>query len=260
MVSSGAITRLEADREETVAAPAIIWGPKDANTRIRAHAGSNGAIMTLGEATLSNAIGHKPEVAALRLMSARDFTLDLSMKSDIEQSLAACFSAILRELDAVETGMDTVIEAQIRILMVSLWRVGTADVTPAADHRDVDLTLETFRHLVESHLCDRWPVQRFAQELGMSSDRLHDICTRKLGIPPQRLVLDRLTVEAQALLQRSHLTLDQIADYLGFRSTPQFSAFFKTHTGFPPGAFRKAIRRRDNVAELLQSRTYADWP
>ena len=84
--------------------------------------------------------------------------------------------------------------------------------------------------------------------------------TRTLGIPPQRLVLDRLTVEAQALLQRSHLTLDQIADYLGFRSTPQFSVFFKNQTGFPPGAFRKAIRRKDNKAEIVQSRTYADWP
>lgn len=260
MVTSGAITRLKEQSEEFIVAPAIIWTPKEAGTRIRARAGSQGIIMTLGEATLANAIGHKPEAAALRLMSAREFALDLTAKSEIERSLTACFSAIFRELDMGETGMETIIEAQIRIMMVSLWRAGVAETARDENRHEVNLTLETFRHLVESHLRDRWPVRRFATELGISPDRLHDICTRTLGIAPQRLVLDRLTMEAQALLQRSHQSLDQIADYLGFRSTPQFSVFFKTQTGFPPGAFRKAIRRKDNAAELVQSRTYADWP
>ena len=105
MVSSGSITRLTADSEESIAAPAIIWSPKEAETRFRACAGSNGILMTLGEATLANAIGHKPEAAALRLMSAREFTLDLTSKSEIELSVSACFSAIFRELDMGETGM-----------------------------------------------------------------------------------------------------------------------------------------------------------
>lgn len=259
-LTSGRITQLHPDGEDTITAPAILWSRKDTGTRLRAKAGSHGIIMTIGEAALANAIGHKPEAAALRLMAAREFKLELNDKPEIAESLAACLAAIFRELDQAETGMDTIIEAQIRIIMVSLWRAGVSEITKDIDSREANLTLETFRHLVESHLRDRWPVKRFAVELGISPDRLHDICKRTLGIAPQRLILDRLTVEAQALLQRSHQSLDQIADHLGFRSTPQFSAFFKTQTGFAPGAFRKAIRRRDNAAELVQSRTYADWP
>ncbi len=259
-LTSGTITRLHPEGEDIIAAPAIIWSPKETGTRLRAKAGSHGIVMVVSEATLANAIGHKPEAAAMRLMSAREFTLDLASKPEIERSLDASYSAIFQELEMNETGMETVIEAQIRIMMVSLWRAGVRLVSKDADKNQPNIILESFRHLVESHLRDRWPVQRFATQLGISPDRLHDICTRTLGIPPQRLVLDRLTVEAQALLQRSPQTLDQIADYLGFRSTPQFSAFFKTHTGFSPGAFRRAIRRRDNAAELVQSRTYADWP
>jgi AraC family transcriptional activator of pobA len=260
MVLSGSAVRHKPDSEETISGPAITWGPKDPETRIKAKAGSNGVIMTLGDATLSNAIGHRPEAAALRLMSAREFTLNLSAKPDIAQSLSACFAAIFKELDAGQTGMETVIEAQIRIMLVSLWRAGVNEMIEDQSYRAVNLTLERFRHLVEAHLRERWTVNRFASELDISPDRLHDICTRTLGKPPQRLVRDRLKFEAQALLQRSHLTLDQIADHLGFRSTSQFSAFFKREAGVPPGAFRRASTRQVGKIQQVQMGNFADWP
>ncbi|PUB10157.1 helix-turn-helix domain-containing protein [Yoonia sediminilitoris] len=260
MVSSGSITRLKSDSEEHIAAPAIVWTPKDVEVRNRAKAGSHGIVLTIGESTLTNAIGHKPEAATLRLMSEREFNLTLDAKSDITQTLSSCLAAIFRELEGEQTGMDTVIEAQIRIMLVALWRAGVNEMINAASYKGSNLTLERFRHLLEAHLRERWTVQRFASELHISPDRLHDICSRTLGRPPQRLIQDRLVVEAQTLLQRSHQTLDQIADYLGFRSTPQFSAFFKAQTGIPPGAFRKAIRQKDRSEELAQTKTYADWP
>src|SRR6056297_3201149 len=238
-LSSGQITRLSSTEERPIAAPVFLWEPKDETVRIRAHTGSNGTIMTLGETTLANAIGHRPEAAALRLMTTRDFVLSFATKPDIRDSARDCFAAIL---------------------LVLLWRAGVEDVIQTSGYSNSTLTLERFRLLVEAHLRDRWPVSRFARELGISPDRLHDICTRTLGKPPQRLVQERTVFEAQTLLERSHLTIDQIADYLGFRNTSHFSAFFKTQTGFPPGAFRKAIGRKDQAAKLAQSRSLADWP
>ncbi|OJI95723.1 AraC family transcriptional activator of pobA [Planktotalea frisia] len=260
MVLSGNALRIKADSEEMIVGPAINWGPKSSDTRIKAKAGSNGIIMTLGDATLSNAIGHKPEAAALRLMSAREFTLGLTAKPNIAQTISTCFDAIFKELDAGQTGMETVIEAQIRIMLVSLWRAGVNEMIEDQSYKSANLTLERFRHLVEAHLRQRWPVHRFATELDVSPDRLHDICTRTLGKPPQRLIRDRLTFEAQALLQRSHQTLDQIADHLGFRSTSQFSAFFKAEVGVPPGSFRRASRQQGWEEKAAQVGSYADWP
>ena len=259
-LSSGQITRLSSTEERPIAAPVFLWEPKDETVRIRAHAGSNGTIMTVGETTLANAIGHRPEAAALRLMTTRDFVLSFATKPDIRDSARDCFAAILQELEANQAGKETIVEAQIRILLVLLWRAGVEDVIQTSGYSNSTLTLERFRLLVEAHLRDRWPVSRFARELGISPDRLHDICTRTLGKPPQRLVQERTVFEAQTLLERSHLTIDQIADYLGFRNTSHFSAFFKTQTGFPPGAFRKAIGRKDQAAKLAQSRSLADWP
>lgn len=275
-ISSGSITLLSGDESKTIPAPAILWHPKDDTVRLRAQAGSNGVIMVLSEAVVANAIGHNPEAVALRLMSARDFALGLADKTDIRDRLFTCLTTILQEIEASQTGKDTIIEAQIRIMLVLLWRagvsapVGSTEGNPASDPASsrgsarapalANLTLERFRHLVEAHLRDRWPVARFADELGITPDRLHDICKRTLGKPPQRLVQERLVLEAQALLERSHQTLDQMAAYLGFRSTSQFSAFFKTRTGLAPGAFRKAVRQKDRAAELTQNRSNADWP
>jgi AraC family transcriptional activator of pobA len=260
MVLSGSAVRLTPDGEETIIGPVINWGPKSPDTRVKARAGSHGIIMTLGDATLSNAIGHKPEAAALRLMSAREFTLSLNAKPEISQTITTCFDAIFKELDAGQTGMETVIEAQIRIMLVSLWRAGVNEMIEDQSYKATNLTLERFRHLVEAHLRERWPVHRFAAELDVSPDRLHDICTRTLGKPPQRLIRDRLTFEAQALLQRSHQTLDQIADHLGFCSTSQFSAFFKAEAGVPPGSFRRASTQQGGNAKYTQVGSYADWP
>jgi len=248
------------DSEEVIVGPAINWGPKSPETRIKAKAGSNGIIMTLGDTTLSNAIGHKPEAAALRLMSAREFTLGLTEKPVIAHTISTCFDAIFKELDAGQTGMETVIEAQIRIMLVSLWRAGVNEMIEDQSYNSANLTLERFRHLVEAHLRERWPVYQFAAELDVSPDRLHDICTRTLGKPPQRLIRDRLTFEAQALLLRSHQTLDQIADHLGFRSTSQFSTFFKVEMGVPPGTFRRASRKQGWTEKTAQVGSYADWP
>lgn len=260
LVLFGSALRLKPDSEEMIVGPAINWGPKSAETRLKAKAGSNGIIMTLGDTTLSNSIGHKPEAAALRLMSAREFTLGLTEKPDIAQTISTCFDAIFKELDAGQKGMETVIEAQIRIMLVSLWRAGVNEMIEDQSYKSANLTLERFRHLVEAHLRERWPVHRFATELDVSPDRLHDICTRTLGSPPQRLIRDRLTFEAQALLLRSYQTLDQIADHLGFRSTSQFSAFFKAEVGVPPGTFRRASRQQGWDEKTAQVGSFADWP
>ena len=55
--------------------------------------------------------------------------------------------------------------------------------------------------------------------------------------------------EAEALLLRSTQTIDQIADHLGFSSTPHFSRFFRGMLGVPPGAFRKAAENEPSAAE-----------
>ena len=98
-----------------------------------------------------------------------------------------------------------------------------------------------FGKLAEIRFRERWGVRDYASELGLSTDRLHDICTRILGKPPLRLIHERTLSESQSLLERSSRTVDQIADVLGFHTASQFSKFFKSIVGVPPGAYQRKL-------------------
>lgn len=260
LVEQGSVTLSHPDGTEAVPAPAVLWIADGDTVRIQAKAGSTVGHLILGEATLTNAIGLKPEAVDLRLFAGRNFRLPLTDNKELRRDVERAFDLVLREAYERSPGYETVAEAQIRVLLVLLWRnaVRPDDLREAS--APSAMILQNFRHLVETHFRERWSVAQYARELGVSTDRLHATCTRVLGTPPLRLIHARTAQEAEVLLERSTQTLDQIAAYLGFRSTPQFSAFFKSETGHPPGAWRKAMRGAVQNSSNVQKRSYADWP
>ena len=137
LVLSGRAYRLKPESEDTIVGPAINWGPKSPDTRIKAKAGSNGVIMTLGDATLSNTIGHKPEAATLRLMSAREFTLNLAAKPAILGTITACFDAMKATIEKL-TGEIAALKKEnqnLQLLAHKLWD------TPANIAKTIDFLI-----------------------------------------------------------------------------------------------------------------------
>lgn len=260
LVEQGGLTVDDPTGSDTTEGPQILWVADGSQTRARARAGSVVGHLKLGEMTLANAIGHKPEAVDLRIMAARSFRLDLSEDAMLRGNVQRAFDLILREAHDRAPGFETVAEAQIRVLLVLMWRHAARPGELRAASASSAVILQSFRQRVETHFRDRWTVAQYAADLGVSPDRLHGICTRVLGTPPLRLIHARTAQEAEVLLERSTQTLDQIAAYLGFRSTPQFSAFFKAETGLPPGAWRKAVRASGPTPPSVHKRSYADWP
>jgi AraC family transcriptional activator of pobA len=254
---------LEAGQQSTsIAAPALVWLPVEATTRLRVRAGSIGAHLLLGEQSLSNALGSKPEAAQLRLMTRDRVHLALASSPQTSADVARAFDQILREDRLAASGSETIIEAQIRVLLVLLWRHAMHAEQLKIEEASSSQVLQRFRQLLEIRFRERWGVRDYALELGMSTDRLHDICTRVLGKPPLRLIHERTVYEAQSLLERSSRTLDQIADFLGFHSAGQFSKFFKSIVGTPPGSYRirHGLKDRSDRGETSGAASYADWP
>mgnify|MGYP003884834471 CR=1 FL=1 len=214
----------------------------------------------MDERALANAIGHKPEAAALRLLAERQVVLRPDPVSDVMARIESGFIQILQEVEQGAPGSETVIEAQVRVLLVLLWRHVALPEEQRTAPPASQLILLTFRQLLETHFRDRWTVTRYAAAIGVSPDRLHSICTRALGRPPQRLIHERSGHEAQVLLRRSAQTLDQIAAHLGFKSAAQFNAFFKTLTGIPPGSYRSQSRLAGRAEGDAAVRSFADWP
>lgn len=103
--------------------------------------------------------------------------------------------------------------------------------------------IERFKALVDQHFRERWPVQRYAHELGLTAGQLARLTRAVLGTSPLEVVNARIVHEAQRELIYASLGIKQVAAALGFDDDAYFGRFFKKHTGLKPGAFRLAGRQ-----------------
>ena len=92
--------------------------------------------------------------------------------------------------------------------------------------------------LMESHYLEHWPVSRYAERLGLSTERLNRMVRAETGLNAQALLHARLAREACRRLVHVAAPVSRLAFELGFEDPAYFCRFFKRHTGFSPRAFR----------------------
>ena len=242
------------------AATSLIWMPWGADLTLRVAAGGVGVQFAVSNDVLSNAIGLGAESSELRLLAGRQVIVPLEPGSVAALDASNLFAIVLREAQQESGGSASMIEAQLRALLVILWRNSSfeRDEKPALG-RPLR-TLQHFRQLLETHFRDRWTLEQYANEIGISPDRLHDICTKELGRTPRRLVQERLLHEARLMLQNTGLSVEQISVALGFRDVGHFSRFFKSKMQYPPATFRRKISLEAADASRVTASEFADWP
>ena len=243
-----------------LAAPCLVWLPIRPDQYLRVAAGSSGELLTLSDMLVKDAIGQGAESIHLRVLNDRAVVVNGIAQAAVLDEVAHSFAAIAREVRLDERGSWNFLTAHVALILVHCWRLsGLEDVTRQGFDSHSELLVK-FRHLVETHFRDRWKIAGYAGSLGVSHDRLHDTCVRTLQRTPLELLHDRLTHEASLRLARSGLSIEALADDLGFRSPSHFSRFFKQRTGFTPAGYRRAARDATAGSQLLPPPTYADWP
>lgn len=246
--------------EQPLHAPEFIWLPAGSARSLRIDAGSVGVVIGVSDALLAASIGVQADAAALRQMSMRLCRFD-GVDAGARDELARSLRAIEAEARQAGGGSWHYLAAHLSIVLVLLWRMAAHEHDDApraagpASHR-----LQRFRHLVEAEFREHWPVARYAAELSMSADRLHDLCVRTLERTPLALVHQRLVREACLLLAGSDLSIERLAADLGFASASHFSRFFKRWMGSGPKAWREHARAQAAAGLPRQIGGYADWP
>ena len=81
-------------------------------------------------------------------------------------------------------------------------------------------------------------VESLADEAGMSRSTFAERFAVSFGRPPMALVHHVRMQRAAHLLKRGDLSINEVADRVGFSSRSHFSRVFKTHTGTGPAAYR----------------------
>lgn len=258
LVQEGAVSLRAGEREWEVAAPAICWLPWSEACRLTIGPGADGCFVNLSATPLYNAIGYKAESAELRILTARQITLPLTGREALRAFAEDCFAAIVAEQNHQAAAVQTVVEAYLRLFLVHLWRA-LDEARSVRNPRSPRLGLyDRFTALVETHFRERWTVARYAEALGISRDRLGDICRSASGRSPKNAIDLRTTIEARLLLEHSTNSVEQIAGLLGFASPGHFSRSFQRIVGVPPGQFRS--RQMWKQPEGDQKAALHEWP
>lgn len=255
-----ATLRLEDAAPLPLAGPLMGWFPWREGMRLELAAGAQGCHLALGRATLNRTLARSPETAELRFMADRRLVLRLSGETTTAAStVSSCFEGILAETLHPGPLSASVVESFLRVLLIQLRRGQSQSGAAGPSAGDGTALASRFTALVEASVRERWPVARYAAELGISRDRLNDVCLRAHGRPPGRMIRERLLLEAKAYLEQSSLAIEQIAGVLGFSGAPQFSRFFSQMEGISPGRYRSRQRSAAGPDTEAAGALYS-WP
>jgi len=104
---------------------------------------------------------------------------------------------------------------------------------------------QSLRHLVrlvEDQCSPSLTVQALAQQLGLSTAALSKRFLRAFGIPLSTFITETILHRAADLLSDTDLSVQQIADRLGYRDVAYFHRVFKQQTGTTPLEYRQSVR------------------
>lgn len=99
-----------------------------------------------------------------------------------------------------------------------------------------------FKALLERSFRQSREARWYARSLGCSVRTLDRSCQAWLGGPAKAHIDARVVLEARRRLAHSGVSLDVLADELGFTETTNFAKFFRRHVGLTAGAFRSGYR------------------
>lgn len=239
------------DGEVPFTAPCLLWLPAGANVRLLLEAGSRGTSIAASEVALAGAIPVGPVAGQMRAALGQPM---IHARLDIRQArrLADTLDAIAEEARSELPAAQESLRHLLALFLIATWRLSGPVLR---ETKPLPRTIvQRFLHAVELHLREHWTIARYAQEVGVTPDRLNATVRRTTGGSPLALIHARFVHEADALLDDSSLQIAEIAEELGFSDPAYFSRFYKRLTGRSPNRQRQEIERKSNRG------SFAAWP
>lgn len=235
---TGQVEAMLDESRSTCRAPAVLLVPPGVAHAFRFSPNSDGFVLTVNASLLAEGEASAAS-AALQLAFAAPRTTALEPASAEASRLQALFSALHTESNAADSGDGPV---PLWLTRAIVWRIAQRlqrDLQTGARVGAGRQSLYTrWLVLVEAHYRAHWPVARYADSLGLSTERLNRVVRAETGHNAQQLLHARLAREACRRLVHVVVPVSKLAFELGFDDPAYFSRFFKRHTGLSPSDYR----------------------
>ena len=202
-----------------------------------AFSGVDGWVLTMPDVLIERLLGQAPGLLP-HLDKPRIVDADC-------REIEALFSRIGDEFTDIRPGRLLSIQACLELILVWLARRlldeeerGVAVQSKAAAHA------RRFRQLVESGFREQRTLDRYAQDLGMTTTQLNRVCRTVFGKSALGVIHDRLLLEARRNLVYTSMTVAEVEYALGFSDPSYFTRFFVRATNIAPSEFRRIQRER----------------
>lgn len=96
-----------------------------------------------------------------------------------------------------------------------------------------------FAHLNQEKVEEQLSVNTIAAQLHIHPHYLSDLVKKQTGKTPTQIIRERYVLEAKTLLRNSNMSVSEIAYYLQFKDSSNFSKFFRNIAGYSPKEFRE---------------------
>lgn len=145
---------------------------------------------------------------------------------------------LLEEFQLQKEGAKKVLRSYLNIIIYDLERIYRP--FPLEKVRNIKQEkIHQFEALIENNYTTKKLPSGYADILNISPNYLNKICREETGQTAGDLIRRRITLEAQRLLHHTNLSVNEIANKLGFENLSYFITFFKKQTGDTPEQFRK---------------------
>lgn len=103
----------------------------------------------------------------------------------------------------------------------------------------IDPRIAAARHYIEHNFQHNISLQQLASVANLSIRQLNELFQHHLGTSPQQYLIAKRMQQAQNLLETSNLSIQHIAEQVGYTSLASFSKRFRQHVGYSPRHFRQ---------------------
>jgi len=130
------------------------------------------------------------------------------------------------------------LRSYINIILFELERL----LSPVKMTRKTDVKLDKvhqFKKLIEHYHIQYKLPSYYADKLNITTNHLNKLCKEETSKTAGDLIRKHICIESQRQLRFTTLSINEIADELGFESPSYFITFFKKQVGITPEQFRK---------------------
>ncbi|MFN7179887.1 AraC family transcriptional regulator [Hyphomonas sp.] len=154
--------------------------------------------------------------------------------------LAALVSLFGEEARAQRSGRDLILARLAEVLLVeSLRSADVSNAPPGLLRGLADERISGALRQIHSDPGHGWTAEELGRNTGMSRSAFFDRFTRVVGLRPMEYVAAWRMALAKDLLRRGNLSLDEVAERVGYGSASTFSTAFSRHAGLAPGRFAR---------------------